>query len=138
MSDECPDCNYVTEAPKREVTPKGHNEPERAELKTTAISVIPIPNGKKIAEFVKRTTDNKNDYYNIIIDRYVELWKLNRVSRDIYVQRMRTGYLHTRISEYLERNYGYVNNLKHGVPRTYYYLAGKIRDKLADIYKLNP
>lgn len=136
FTDECPDCNYQNEAPKPPPRIEQDNsEIERAATKTTAISVVPIPDGRKIAEFVKRTTDSKNDYYKIIIDRYVDLWKLNRVTSDIYQKRVRTGYLDTKIMEYLRRNYGYVNKLKHGVPRTYEYLLGKIKDKLKACYE---
>jgi len=135
-SDECPDCTYKNQPQQRVVQPKlFEDEPERATTKTTAVSIVPIPNGKKIAEFVKRTTDNKNDYYNILIDRYIDLWKLNRVTSDIYEKRCKTGYLEQRIQEYLEKNYGYVNMLTNGVPRTYHYLHDKIKSKLEACYK---
>jgi len=135
-SDDCPDCGYKNQPKTRVIQPKlfGEDEPVRVTAKTTAVSVVPIPNGKKIAEFVKRTTDNKNDYYNILIERYVDLWKLNRVTCDIYEKRLQTGYLGQRIQEYLEKNYGYVNMLTHGVPRTYIYLHDKIKSKLQACY----
>ena len=91
---------------------------------------IPLPNGKKIAEFVKRTTDSKNDYYRIIVEKYIELWKLNRVDKETYLKRVETGFLEVKINEYLKNNYKYVNSLKHGVPRTYEYLRNKIIEKL--------
>lgn len=136
QSDECPDCGYKNEPPTiiRNSIVDG-NDIERAEIKTTAISVVPIPNGKKIAEFVKRTTDSKNDYYKILVERYVDLWKLNRVESEIYHKRVKSGYLDTKIMEYLKRNYGYVNGLKHGVPRTYDYLLNKVKDKLKACYE---
>lgn len=134
MSDNCPECDHKNTPPtvirnsqKEEVSVSGK--------KTQAISVVPIPNGKKIAEFVKRTTDSKNDYFKILIDRYVDLWKLNRVEPEIYHKRVKTGYLDQRIMEYLQKNYGYVNKLSNGVPRTYNYLANKIKDKLKACYE---
>lgn len=133
--EDCPDCGYKNEPPEQlKLSIGSEKELDRAETKTTAISVVPIPNGKKIAEFVKRTTDSKNDYFRIIIDRYVDLWKLNRVSHQIYLQRCESGYLEQRIMEYLKKNYGYVNSLKNGVPRTYDYLLNKIKDKLKACY----
>lgn len=134
-SDECPDCSYKPEtATQLTLSLPTQIEIERAETKTRAISKVPIPNGKKIAEFVKRTSDSKNDYYKIIIDKYVDLWKLNNVEPEIYYKRLETGYLEQRIMEYLKKNYGYVNGLTHGVPRTYDYLLNKIKDKLQACY----
>lgn len=131
-SDNCPDCGHKNQPQIREPKQIGQNksEPERATKKTTSISVIPIPNGSKIAEFVKRTTNNKNDYYKIIIDKYIELWKLNRIEKEVYLKRVETGYLEIKINEYLKNNYKYVNSLKHGTPRTYEYLRNKIKNKL--------
>ena len=131
-SDECPDCGYKNKPQiiiKQPYTGE-EEEFERVDKKTTSVSVIPIPDGSKIAEFVKRTTDNKNDYYRIIIDKYIELWKLNRVDKEIYFKRVATGLLEVKINEYLKNNYKYVNSLKHGVPRTYEYLRNKIIEKL--------
>jgi len=137
-SDECPDCGYKNQPQVRIISSRVNEEDqERSDKKTMAISTVPIPNGKKIAEFVKRTTDSKNDYFRIIIDRYVDLWKLNGVTRDIYLKRIETGYLETRIMEYLRKNYGYVNQLSNGVPRTYDYLLNKIKDKLANCFTQN-
>lgn len=136
-SDECPECGHKPEPQYKLRIGTGENNQEidRAEKKTTAISLVPIPNGKKIAEFVKKTTDSKNDYFKILIDKYVDLWKLNRVDKETYIKRVTTGYLETRIMEYLKKNYGYVNSLKEGVPRTYEYLLGKIKEKLEKCYK---
>lgn len=135
-SDECEECGYKEEAqPKQLLLSLGlGEEPERVDKKTTAISVVPIPNGKKIAEFVKRTTDNRNDYFKILIEKYVDLWKLNRVDVEIYNKRVASGYLEERIMEYLKKNYYYSNKLTNGVPRTYDYLLGKIKEKLQACY----
>lgn len=111
------------------------NDYERVLTKTSNISVIPIPNGRKIAEFVKRTTNSKNDYWRIIIEKYIDLWKYNNVSRTIYFQRVQSGKLEQRIMEYLKMNYGYVNILSEGVPRTYDYLLNKAKKGLEKLYK---
>lgn len=136
-SEECPDCGYKNQP--QSIIPKntgdGQNiEPDRVDKKTVSISKVPMPNGPKIAEFVKRTTDSKNDYYRIIIDKYIDLWKLNAVDKLIYENRVKSGYLEIKINEYLKENYKYVNSLKHGVPRTYEYLRNKIKDKLKACY----
>jgi len=99
-------------------------------MTTTALNTIPMPNGRKIAEFVKRTTNSKNDYFKIIIEKYIDLWKLNRVPVTIYESRIKNGTLEPKIMEYLKKNYGYVNMLGEGVPRTYKYLLEKIKEKL--------
>lgn len=140
-SEPCPDCGHKNQPPTREnsLTSVGESEEiERAAMKTTAISVVPIPNGKKIAEFVKRTTNNKNDYYRIIIEKYVDLWKLNAVDKSVYEKRVATGYLEIKINEYLKQNYKYVNSLNEGVPRTYEYLINKIKDKLKACFIVKP
>ena len=140
-SDLCPDCGHKNQPPTREPTlsvAEESNETERAAMKTTAISVVPIHNGKKIAEFVKRTTNNKNDYYRIIIEKYVDLWKLNAVDKSVYEKRVETGYLEIKINEYLKQNYKYVNSLSEGVPRTYEYLINKIKDKLKACFIVKP
>lgn len=139
-SDPCPNeidpCGHINEpiTKQRSLLPGDVKELEVTEKKTTNISVVPIPNGQKIAEFVRRTTDNKNDYYNIIIEKYVDLWKLNRVESEIYFNRVKNGQLEVKIKEYLQKNYRYVNQLKNGVPRTYKYLEDKIKEKLKKCY----
>lgn len=136
-SEPCPDCEYKPESSTQLKLSLGSDEGkeiERVTSKTKAISVVPIPDGKKISEFVKRTTDSKNDYYKILIDRYIDLWKLNRVEHEIYHKRKESGYLDHRIMEYLKTNYKHVNKLSKGVPRTYDYLLNKIKDKLEACY----
>jgi hypothetical protein len=103
--------------------------------KTVALQVIPLPNGKKIAEFVVRTSNDKKDYYRILIEKYVDLWKLYRVTKEVYNTRVRTGYLVQRIQEYLKNNYRFVNMIKNGVPRTYTYLQEKIESRLKAIFE---
>ena len=140
-SDECPDCGHKNKPPTREPTAAladGVDEPERATIKTTAVSVVPIPSGRKIAEFVKRTTNSKNDYYRIIIEKYVDLWRLNRVDLSVYLARCESGKLEERIKQYLRTNYRYVNSLDEGVPRTYEYLENKIKEKLKACYIVKP
>jgi superfamily II DNA or RNA helicase len=131
----CPDCGHIN-ITQESISLGGEKESETelTDKKTIIISVVPIPNGKKIAEFVRRTTDNKNDYYNILIEKYVDLWKLNRVPHEIYFQRKKTGYLDHKIMLYLKKNYGYVNKLSEGVPRSYDYLLNRIKSKLEKCY----
>jgi superfamily II DNA or RNA helicase len=134
--DECPDCGHVNIIQDEVLNLGGPKEgtTELTNKKTTSVSVVPIPNGRKIAEFVRRTSDNKNDYYNILINKYVDLWKLNRVPPEIYFQRKKTGYLEHKIMSYLKQNYGYVNILSEGVPRSYDYLLNRIKSKLEKCY----
>lgn len=137
QKDECPDCGHVNTVQLRQV-PKGGQEESELEItqkRTVALQEIPMPNGKKIAEFVNRTTADKKDYYRILIDRYVDLWKLYRVTKEVYLKRVETGYLYKKIDEYLKKNYGYVNMIKNGVPRTYKYLSEKIESRLKSIFE---
>lgn len=135
--DECFECGHINQiiATTGPSFSDSQNEVEVIEKRTTNISVVPLPNGRKIAEFIYRNSNNKNDYFNLIIEKYVDLWKLNRVEPDIYFQRVASGKLDTKIMEYLKQNYGYVNKLEFGVPRTYDYLVGRIKDKLSSAYK---
>ena len=135
VGDECEDCGYINKPIERIPTGEGKaTETERTLQKTISVSLIPLPNGKKIAEFVKRTTNSKNDYYKILIEKYVDLWKYNQVSKSIYLQRKASGKLENKIMEYLQKNYYYVNYLDDGVPRTYDYLVSKIVQKLEACY----
>jgi len=136
-SDDCPDCGYKNQPQTTIIISNNgieETEIERVDKKTVTISKVPIPDGSKISEFVKRTTDSKNDYYRIIIEKYIDLWKLNGIDKSVYDKRVETGYLDIKINEYLKKNYKYVNSLKHGVPRTYDYLRNKIKDKLKACY----
>lgn len=137
QKDECPDCGHVNTVQLRQTPISGEqeNELERTQKRTVALQEIPMPNGRKIAEFVNRTTADKKDYYRILIDRYVDLWKLYRVDKETYEKRVRTGLLQIRIDEYLKKNYGYVNMIKNGVPRTYKYLSEKIENRLKAIFE---
>jgi superfamily II DNA or RNA helicase len=138
QKDECPDCGHVNtiQGGRRGPVPEGEESDfEVTDKRTQALQVIPLPNGKKIAEFVVRTSNDKKDYYRILIDKYVDLWKLYRVDKATYYQRVGTGYLYTRIQEYLKKNYGFVNMIKNGVPRTYSYLQEKIEKRLKAIFE---
>lgn len=133
----CEDCGHVNKPITHDNVSIGGDdlETERVLMRTSSVSVIPMPNGRKIAEFVKRTTNSKNDYWRIIIEKYIDLWKYNNVSRTIHFQRVQSGKLEQRIMEYLKMNYGYVNILSEGVPRTYEYLLNKIKKGLEKLYK---
>lgn len=133
----CEDCGHINipVVMEKSLGTGRENDFERVLTKTSRVSVIPIPNGRKIAEFVKRTTNSKNDYWRIIIEKYIDLWKYNNVSRTIYFQRAQSGKLEQRIMEYLKMNYGYVNILSEGVPRTYEYLLNKTKKGLEKLYK---
>lgn len=135
--DPCEDCGHINipVVIEKSLGIDRDNDYERVLTKTSSVSVIPIPNGRKIAEFVKRTTNSKNDYWRIIIEKYIDLWKYNNVSRTIYFQRVQSGKLDQRIMEYLKKTYGYVNILSEGVPRTYEYLLNKIKKGLEKLYK---
>lgn len=135
INDPCEDCGHIN-IPIVKESSLGEREDnsERVLKSTTNVSVIPIPNGRKIADYVFRTTNNKNDYWKIIIEKYIDLWKFNNVSHKLYFQRLNNGKLETKIMEYLRKNYGYVNMLINGQPRTYYYLLNKIKSLLAKIY----
>lgn len=137
--DECEDCGHVNKPITYDNVPLGGDdlETERVLMRTSSVSVLPMPNGRKIAEYVKRTTDSKNDYWKIIIDKYVDLWKYNNVSSDIYFQRVENGRLEEKIMDYLRANYGFVNMISGGVPRTYNYLTNKIKLKLSKLYSKN-
>jgi superfamily II DNA or RNA helicase len=133
----CPDCGHSNINHLNKIlNPHGSKDPEveKVDKMTKRVSVVPIPNGRKIAEFVKRTTNNKNDYYKILIDKYIDLWKLNNVEEEIYQKRVTSGMLEFKIMEYLKKNYGFVNKLEHGQPRTYEYLLEKIKTKLEACY----
>ena len=134
----CPDCGHINQVIKNELQPTLFGEEKELEMvqkKTMLISKIPMPDGKKIMEFVRRTTDNKNDYFNLLISKYVDLWKLNGIPKEKFELRKRLGTLRDKCMSYLKSRYAFCNSLQFGVPRTYEYLIGKIIDKLESIYK---
>lgn len=132
LNDPCESCEHINAPIVRDILPGGENqnENERVLKSTTSQSVIPLPNGRKIADYVIRTTNNKKDYYRIIIEKYIDLWRLNGVKVDVYEKRILSGRLEERIKHYLKQMYGFVNSISEGVPRTYEYLINKIKEKL--------
>ncbi len=133
--DECPDCQHVN-INYNTVTGKIRQEQELTKMQsmTATENPIPLPNPVKIAEFVVRTTNEKKDYFRIIIDKYIDLWKLNRVSKNIYQQRIDNGSLEPKIKMYIDRMYGKHGLVSYGAPRTKNYLTEKIKAKLEGIY----
>jgi len=133
--DECPDCGHVNVVIKEESAGGPiEKELEQVQKKTMLVSKIPIPDGRKIAEYVKRTTNNKNDYYKILIDKYIDLWKLNSVPKEKYEMRIRMKTLDHKIHEYFKKHYRHSAQFEFGTHRTYNYLIEKTKEKLAKCY----
>jgi len=133
----CPDCGHTNQVIKKEQALTLFDTPELevVQKKTMLVSKIPMPDGKKIMEYVRRTTNNKNDYFKLLIDKYVDLWKLNGVPKEKFELRKRQNTVRIKIMSYLKTRYAFCNSLQFGVPRTYEYLIGKIVEKLEAIYK---
>lgn len=133
--DSCPDCNHIninqSTTSKRE---RQEHELAKMQNMTASETSIPMPNPVKIAEFVVRTTNEKKDFFRIIIDKYIDLWKLNRVSKKIYLQRIDNETLEPKIKAYIDRMYGKHGLVSFGAPRTKKYLISKIKAKLEYIY----
>lgn len=134
--DTCPDCGHTNV----DQNPMSRGERQSNELQTLkgtsrAEREIPLPNPAKIADFVIRTTNEKKDFFKIIIDRYVDLFKLNCVSRKIYQNRIDNGSLEIKIDIYIERMYNHHARVQNGQFRTKNWIRETIKTKLADIYK---
>jgi superfamily II DNA or RNA helicase len=137
QGDSCPDCNH-SNVNQNPMSYRERKEQELATLNGTTKNEakIPLPNPVKIADFVIRTTNERKDYFSIIITRYIDLWKLNRVSRKIYLERIENGSLIIKIKAYIDRMYTHAYKIKNGQPRTHNYIIKSIKDKLAEIYKM--
>jgi len=133
----CPDCGHINQVIKEQQLVLFGEQPELevVQKKTMLVSKVPMPDGRKIMEYVLRTTNNKNDYFRILIEKYVDLWRLNNVPKEKYELRKRNNTMREKIMSYLKTRYGFSNKLQYGVPRTYEYLIDKIREKLAACYK---
>jgi len=137
QKEPCPDCGHLNQVIAKEPILslfRDQNELERVEKKTMLVSKVPMPNADQIAAYVYRTTNSKNDFYKILIDKYIDLWRLNNVPIEKYELRKRNGTMRAKIMSYLKPRYGKVNKLEHGVPRTYDYLVSKIEEKLESCY----
>lgn len=110
------------------------NELQTLSNTTRTESEIPLPNPAKIADFVIRTTNEKKDFFRIIIDRYIELFKY-KGSPAIYRQRVENGDLEKKIDIYINRMYSHHGRIKDGQFRTKAYVRAAIKDKLTKIYE---
>ncbi len=133
--DSCPDCGHTNQ--NQNPTTRNREERELQQMKelTKFETEIPLPNPAKISDFVQRTSNQKKDYFKIIIERYIELWKLNRVSKTIYEQRIEKDTLVPRIEQYIDKMYRFHFKATEGQPRTKSYLIDKIQQRLSEIYK---
>tara|TARA_R110000868_G_scaffold151116_1_gene374709 strand:- start:2279 stop:3868 length:1590 start_codon:yes stop_codon:yes gene_type:complete len=101
---------------------------------TTAMNEVDMPNGPRILEYCQRAGLGKADYWNIIIDRYVDLWKFHG-DINTFANRISNETLEPRIRSYIKQYYRLSNQLE-GMNRTNNALCQKVIDKLKKLYGL--
>ncbi len=109
-------------------------ETDNTDRITTATVEIKWPNANKILEYCQRSNLGKADYWNIICDRYVELWKFYGDSQT-FKNRITNNTLEPRIRSYIKKYYRLSNYLE-GMNRTNNALYEKIYNKLKKMYGL--
>jgi len=109
-------------------------ETDNTDRLTTASVEIKWPNGNKILEYCQRNQLGKSHYWNIITDRYVDLWKFHGDAQT-FCNRISNDTLEPRIRSYIKQYYRLSNSLE-GMNRTNNALTDKIIDKLKRLYGL--
>ena len=109
-------------------------ETDNTDRLTTASVEIKWPNGNKILEYCQRNQLGKSHYWNIITDRYVDLWKFHGDAKT-FCNRISNDTLEPRIRSYIKQYYRLSNSLE-GMNRTNNALTDKIIDKLKRLYGL--
>jgi ribosomal protein L37E len=129
--DPCAECGNYNKAVKS-TSNSVLNTEDYLHKSTELINKIVMPNAVKIREFVERTNGGKPEYWNIIIDRYIDLWKFNG-DKQTYLNRIKTKTLEPKIQEYI-KNYYFQSNKLIGKYRTNSYLSNRTKLKLDKLY----
>jgi len=129
--DPCAECGNYNKAVKSTSNSVSNTE-DYLHKSTELINKIVMPNAVKIREFVERTNGGKPEYWNIIIDRYIDLWKFNG-DKQTYLNRIKTKTLEPKIQHYI-KDYYFQSNKLIGKYRTNSYLSNRTKIKLDKLY----
>lgn len=123
----CPSCGF------EQPPPKIRTGSEVAKL----IDVIPLPEGKKIVDYCKRISKDKNFAWTILINQMVDLFIYFEIDATRYNRVLDNGNFEKRIRERIKEPYATIqgSDLEGGVMRTKAWIVNKIKTKLDIIYE---
>lgn len=126
----CPNCGWsVPKAVKREKT--------LGEEILAPIDKIPLPNGKKIAEYTLSRGEGKAFALKVMTEQIIDLFRFNLVSKAQYINNLSDGRLDKRLGEIIRPCYFVflgVPEFKEGANRTLKWVVKKVMEKLASYY----
>jgi len=123
----CPNCNY--EYPKKEIKVIGG---EIAVL----TDEIPLPNGRKIVNYVEKVDKDKNFAWLVLINQLLDLFIFHSVTFGTYKKTQENGKFEESIRRIIKEPYQTIQNsqLDSGIMRTKAWIINKIKSKLNDYY----
>lgn len=128
---ECYICGHVIKPPR---------EREKISSEEVAVLVdeIPLPNGKKIVEYVARVGKEKSFAWVILQNQIVELFLRHGVTFGTYSKTQDNGKFEESIRRIIKEPYSSIqgSELQGTQLRTKAYIIGKIKNKLDKYYNL--
>lgn len=123
----CPNCNY--EYPKKEIKLTGGQI-------AVLTDEIPLPNGRKIVDYVKKVEKDKNFAWLVLINQLLDLFIFHSVTFGTYKKTQENGKFEESIRRIIKEPYQTIQNsqLDSGVMRTKSWIINKIKSKLNDYY----
>lgn len=124
----CPNCNY--EYPKKEIKVTGG---EIAVL----TDEIPLPNGRKIVDYVQKVGKDKNFAWVVLINQIMDLFIFHSVTFGTYQKTNENGKYQESMRRIIKEPYATIqsSNLDGGVMRTKAWIINKITSKLDKYYE---
>lgn len=123
----CPNCNY--EYPKKEIKLTGGQI-------AVLTDEIPLPNGRKIVDYVQKVDKDKNFAWLVLINQLLDLFIFHSVTFGTYKKTQENGKFEESIRRIIKEPYQTIQNseLDSGVMRTKSWIINKIKSKLNDYY----
>lgn len=125
---ECPECEYKEEEKERVI--------KVSEEVATLIDEIPLPNGKKIVQYVEKIGRDKNFAWVILQNQILDLFIRHGVTFGTYSKTQDNGKFEASIRRIIKEPYSSIqgSSLTGTSLRTKAYIINKIKKKLDDYY----
>lgn len=125
---ECPECEYKEEEKERVI--------KVSEEVATLIDEIPLPNGKKIVQYVEKIGRDKNFAWVILQNQILDLFIRHGVTFGTYSKTQDNGKFEASIRRIIKEPYSSIqgSTLTGTSLRTKAYIINKIKKKLDDYY----
>ena len=97
---------------------------------------IPLPNGRKIVNYVEKINKDKNFAWLVLINQLLDLFIFHSVTFGTYKKTQENGKFEESIRRIIKEPYQTIQNsqLDSGVMRTKAWIINKIKSKLNDYY----